>query len=139
MGVLEKVRTKGAKPFAVAADLPLSQILRGDCIEAMRGIPSASIDMVNFVAALRGLPGRRRPGGLRRQLRIEGLHCECVRARSLGQASGCHALRCGRRRIRSIETTSRHTLPMGAPTLPVTLRTAAGQRTVIRCRDFLLH
>ena len=46
MGVLEKVRTKGAKPFAVAADLPLSQILRGDCIEAMRGIPDASIDMV---------------------------------------------------------------------------------------------
>ncbi len=46
MGVLEKVRTKGAKPLAAAIDLPLNQILRGDCIEAMRALPDASIDMV---------------------------------------------------------------------------------------------
>ncbi len=42
MGVLEKVRKADAQPL----NLPIDQILRGDCIEAMRALPDACIDMV---------------------------------------------------------------------------------------------
>ena len=42
MGVLEKVRKAEVK----AVDLPLNQILMGDCIDAMRALPDACIDMV---------------------------------------------------------------------------------------------
>ncbi len=42
MGVMEKVRKAEIK----AVDLPLDQILMGDCIEAMRALPDACIDMV---------------------------------------------------------------------------------------------
>ncbi len=51
MGVQEKVKSR-AKTGAVAAapppvrDLPLGQILAGDCIEAMRSLPAASVDLV---------------------------------------------------------------------------------------------
>ena len=41
MGVLEKI-----KPASVQSALPLNQILRMDCIEAMRSLPDACIDMV---------------------------------------------------------------------------------------------
>ena len=47
MGVLEKVKTRGAKPVAIApVELPLDQILQRDCIAAMRALPAASIDMI---------------------------------------------------------------------------------------------
>jgi modification methylase len=42
MGVLEKVR----KAPAVAVELPLDQIIMGDCIENMRALPDACVDMV---------------------------------------------------------------------------------------------
>ncbi len=42
MGVLEKVRKAEAKAF----DLPLDQIVMGDCIANMRALPDACIDMV---------------------------------------------------------------------------------------------
>jgi modification methylase len=42
MGVLEKVR----KPALRTVELPLDQIIMGDCIEAMRALPDACIDMV---------------------------------------------------------------------------------------------
>ncbi len=50
MGVIERIqprtkRTTKTVP-AVTHDLPLNQILRMDCIEAMRGLPDACIDMV---------------------------------------------------------------------------------------------
>ena len=46
MAVLVKERTR-AKPAPVARpELPLNRILRGDCIESMRALPSASIDMI---------------------------------------------------------------------------------------------
>ena len=48
-----KVRTRAAAvmkapavPDSPPVALPLDQILRGDCIEAMRGLPDASIDMI---------------------------------------------------------------------------------------------
>lgn len=51
--VLERVTTRVRRPRAVPApaavtlaDLPLSTIIPGDCIEAMRSLPSASVDMV---------------------------------------------------------------------------------------------
>ena len=51
MAVLETLKTRvkapakrAPKPLSV--ELPLGQILDGDCIEAMRSIPSASIDLV---------------------------------------------------------------------------------------------
>ncbi|MEP7221046.1 MAG: site-specific DNA-methyltransferase [Novosphingobium sp.] len=50
--VMLKTRTRApaisraAAPRDVRAELPLGQILTGDCIEAMRGLPSASVDMV---------------------------------------------------------------------------------------------
>ena len=51
MSVLEKIRVADrrvakAKAPAVAIELPLNQILQMDCIEAMRSLPSASIDMI---------------------------------------------------------------------------------------------
>jgi modification methylase len=50
MGVIERIqpRTKRAIKAvpAVKHDLPLNQILRMDCIQAMRGLPDACIDMV---------------------------------------------------------------------------------------------
>ncbi len=55
MGVIqtERMRTKAkaavkvaAEPVAPAADLPLSQILTGDCVESMRSLPDNSIDLV---------------------------------------------------------------------------------------------
>jgi modification methylase len=50
MGVIERIKvpTKTArKPLVTAkADLPLNQILRMDCIQAMRSLPDACIDMV---------------------------------------------------------------------------------------------
>jgi modification methylase len=42
MGVLERVRKSDAK----SADLPLDQIIKGDCIAAMRSLPDACVDMV---------------------------------------------------------------------------------------------
>ncbi len=45
MAVLVKERAARVRPAPVAA-LPLGCILRGDCIEAMRALPSASIDMI---------------------------------------------------------------------------------------------
>ena len=45
MLVGEKARLRAAKEV-VRPDLPLNQILDGDCIEAMRGLPSASVDMI---------------------------------------------------------------------------------------------
>ncbi|MFM5918008.1 MAG: site-specific DNA-methyltransferase [Novosphingobium sp.] len=45
----EKARLRAAKEVArpdLPAKLPLSQILDGDCIEAMRSLPSASVDLV---------------------------------------------------------------------------------------------
>jgi modification methylase len=42
MGVLERVRAKGE----AAKELPLDQILRGDCVEAMRGLPDACVDLI---------------------------------------------------------------------------------------------
>ncbi|WP_120716130.1 site-specific DNA-methyltransferase [Tsuneonella amylolytica] len=50
MGVLEttKVRARTAKATAAPAalDLPLGRILAGDCVEAMRRLPDASVDLV---------------------------------------------------------------------------------------------
>ena len=44
--VREQARTAGAGTREVATALPLGQILDGDCIEAMRSLPSASVDLV---------------------------------------------------------------------------------------------
>jgi modification methylase len=46
MGVIEKIRPATVKTAAAQADLPLNQILKMDCIEAMRTLPDACIDMV---------------------------------------------------------------------------------------------
>jgi modification methylase len=50
MAVLVKERVSRAKgsrsPAVSAPELPVNTILRGDCIEAMRALPSASIDMI---------------------------------------------------------------------------------------------
>ena len=43
--VKERVRTRKVETRA-PADLPLGRILDGDCIEAMRSLPSASVDLV---------------------------------------------------------------------------------------------
>jgi modification methylase len=49
MGVIETVRVR-ARPVKQApaqhADLPLGRILAGDCIEAMKRLPTASVDLV---------------------------------------------------------------------------------------------
>jgi modification methylase len=42
----ERVRRGASQAIVRRADLPLGQILGGDCIEAMRGLPSASVDLV---------------------------------------------------------------------------------------------
>ena len=42
----ERVRARATADMSPPQDLPLGQILSGDCIEAMRGLPSASIDMI---------------------------------------------------------------------------------------------
>ena len=53
MGVVETTKTRAlrrAKPVAapreLAPALPLGEILDGDCVEAMRRLPDASIDLV---------------------------------------------------------------------------------------------
>jgi len=51
MGVIERIQTPAKKAAAKKAakpqvDLPLNRILRMDCIEAMRSLPDACIDMV---------------------------------------------------------------------------------------------
>jgi modification methylase len=45
MGVVTKIRAPKARA-ADKAELPLGRILPGDCIEAMRSLPSASVDLV---------------------------------------------------------------------------------------------
>jgi modification methylase len=49
-GVIEKVKSRAKsveKTLETApADLPLGRILPGDCIEAMRSLPTASVDLV---------------------------------------------------------------------------------------------
>ena len=42
----ERVRSRAAVEVTLPQDLPLGQILSGDCIEAMRTLPAASIDMI---------------------------------------------------------------------------------------------
>jgi modification methylase len=46
MGVIEKIRPATKAMLAPAPELPRNQILRMDCIEAMRSLPDCSIDMV---------------------------------------------------------------------------------------------
>lgn len=51
MGVQEKIKSRvksleKARESARAIDLPVGRILPGDCIEAMRSLPSASVDLV---------------------------------------------------------------------------------------------
>ncbi|MBK6413094.1 site-specific DNA-methyltransferase [Sphingopyxis sp.] len=49
MGVMERVKTPAAKQReakAAPVELPLDSILQGDCIEMMRSLPAASIDMI---------------------------------------------------------------------------------------------
>lgn len=49
MGVMERVKTPVAKQRAAKvdpADLPLDSILQGDCVEMMRSLPAASVDMI---------------------------------------------------------------------------------------------
>ena len=45
MGVIETTKVR-ARQFAQAVELPLGQILTGDCVEAMRRLPTASVDLV---------------------------------------------------------------------------------------------
>ena len=49
MGVMERVKapaTKQRTPKVAPADLPLDSILQGDCVEMMRRLPAASVDMI---------------------------------------------------------------------------------------------
>ena len=49
MAVLETTKTRAktrVEPDGLTLDLPLGRILDGDCVEAMRRIPSASVDLV---------------------------------------------------------------------------------------------
>ncbi|HLV07042.1 MAG TPA: site-specific DNA-methyltransferase [Croceibacterium sp.] len=49
MGVVTKIRApkaRAAKPVEPAAKLPLGRILPGDCVEAMRTLPTASVDLI---------------------------------------------------------------------------------------------
>jgi modification methylase len=49
MGEITTMRATRARPAraeAAGADLPLGRILPGDCVEAMRSLPSASVDLV---------------------------------------------------------------------------------------------
>ncbi|MBX9897244.1 MAG: site-specific DNA-methyltransferase [Qipengyuania sp.] len=45
MGVLETTRTR-ARALETAVELPLGQILPGDCVAAMRALPDVSVDLV---------------------------------------------------------------------------------------------
>ena len=45
MGVLETTKTRAAR-LETAVELPLGKILDGDCVEAMRSLPDASVDCV---------------------------------------------------------------------------------------------
>ncbi len=45
MGVVETTKTR-ARQIIEAVELPLGTILPGDCIEAMRSLPDASVDMI---------------------------------------------------------------------------------------------
>lgn len=44
MGVMEKLGVGGAR--TAAGTLPLDTIIKGDCIDMMRGLPAASVDMI---------------------------------------------------------------------------------------------
>ena len=46
MGVIERIKPATAKPATLPVALPLNQILRMDCVEAMRSLPDACVDMV---------------------------------------------------------------------------------------------
>jgi len=49
MGVMERVKAPTAKQHAAKIDpanLPLDSILQGDCVEMMRSLPAASVDMI---------------------------------------------------------------------------------------------
>ena len=49
MGVMERVKAPAVKQRAaktVPVDLPLDSILQGDCVEMMRSLPAASVDMI---------------------------------------------------------------------------------------------
>jgi len=49
MGVMERVKMPAVKqraPKAAPVDLPLDSILQGDCVEMMRSLPAASVDMI---------------------------------------------------------------------------------------------
>ena len=50
MGVIETTKTRAKRGVKLAAapkeTLPLGQILPGDCVEAMRSLPDASVDLV---------------------------------------------------------------------------------------------
>ncbi|NCQ50062.1 MAG: site-specific DNA-methyltransferase, partial [Sphingomonadales bacterium] len=50
MGIIERIhapKTRTAKPTAKrAVELPLGQILKMDCVEAMASLPDASVDMI---------------------------------------------------------------------------------------------
>jgi len=46
MGVIEKVRPRDAVMLAADNVLPLDSLLMGDCIETMRALPAASIDLI---------------------------------------------------------------------------------------------
>ena len=46
MGVLEKIRTAAPRAVEAPVQLPLDQILRGDCIAAMRALPAKSVDLI---------------------------------------------------------------------------------------------
>ena len=46
MGVMERVSTRAKAAPQVQPQLPLDRILKGDCIETMRGLPDKSVDMI---------------------------------------------------------------------------------------------
>lgn len=49
MGVMEKIKAPVRRPRAPKAapvDLPLDSILQGDCVDMMRSLPAASVDMI---------------------------------------------------------------------------------------------
>ncbi|TPG48363.1 site-specific DNA-methyltransferase [Sphingomonas glacialis] len=46
MGVLEKIRKAAPRAVEAPVQLPLDQILRGDCIAAMRALPAKSVDLI---------------------------------------------------------------------------------------------
>ncbi len=46
MGVLEKISTVAPRTVVAPVQLPLDQILRGDCIAAMRALPAKSVDLI---------------------------------------------------------------------------------------------